>query len=98
MRAVCERYLGNTQKALNTVASLIKNYPRHARAHQERGHLTRYLGPEEAAIRSYEKALDLNPTLMASWKNLAELFLKQGKSEQYELILRELERLNSLPP
>ena len=34
---------------------------------------------------------------MASWKNLAELFLKQGKSEQYGLVLKELERLNSLP-
>ncbi len=39
----------------------------------------------------------MNPTLMASWKNLAELFLKQGKSEQYGLVLKELERLNSLP-
>ena len=72
-------------------------YPNHARAYQERGHLTRYLGPETAAIRAYERALELNPTLIASWKNLAELFLKQGLTDQYQLVLKELERLNSLP-
>ena len=95
---MCERYLGNAQAALSTIAELIQAYPRHARAYQERGHLTRYLGPESAAIRAYEKALELNPTLIASWKNLAELFSKQGLSEQYQLVLKELERLNSLPP
>ena len=94
---MCERYLGNAQTALTTIAELILAYPNHARAYQERGHLTRYLGPETAAIRAYEKALELNPTLIASWKNLAELFLKQGLTDQYQLVLKELERLNSLP-
>ena len=34
---------------------------------------------------------------MASGKNLAELFLTQGKAERYGVVLKELERLNSLP-
>ena len=97
LKAVCERYLGNAQEALSTIAELIKVFPRYARAYQERGHLTRYLGPEEAAIRAYEKALELNPTLVASWKNLAEVFLKQGNLVEHDLVRQALAHIKSLP-
>ena len=35
--------------------------------------------------------------MVASWKNLAELFLKQGKLEEHDLVRKELEHIKSLP-
>ncbi|GAB56015.1 TPR domain protein [Glaciecola punicea ACAM 611] len=70
--AVCQRYLNQKDKALSVLKQLKSYHPNYARAFQEEGHnyrSTDYF----AAIRSFEQAILLNPTLIASWKSLAEL-------------------------
>ncbi|MFT6906093.1 MAG: tetratricopeptide (TPR) repeat protein [Oleiphilaceae bacterium] len=75
--AVCRRYLNQKDKALSVLKELKFYHPNYARTFQEEGH-NHCSNNYAAAIKSYEKAILLNPTLIASWKGLSELHKIQG--------------------
>jgi len=78
LTAVCQRYLQQPQQALATLNTLKSYHPNYARAYQEEGHNFR-LSNSQAAISAYEKAVQLNAALIASWKNLNELYRAEGQ-------------------
>ncbi|MEP1868824.1 MAG: sulfotransferase [Paraglaciecola sp.] len=71
--AVCHRYQNNSESALAILNQLKSYYVNYARAYQEEGHNYRFTDGS-AAIKAYEQAVLLNPALLASWKNLSELY------------------------
>ena len=77
-QAVCLRYCGHYNKALNTLSSLLDSYPEYAKAYQEMGHCYRDQHENNSALRAYEHAVQLNPMLNASWTNISRLLKQQN--------------------
>jgi len=80
--AVNERYLGRIQDALSTLAEFEQLHPDYGRLFQERGHCYRGLGDNNAAITAYQAAVNLNPSLPASWKALVALHRAAGRTAE----------------
>ena len=94
MVAVCSRYLNEFDLARRYLDRLLELDPGYGRAFQEHGHIERALGNADAAIEAYRDAVSLNPSLLASWRAIAEL---QGPGIQEE-VARNIEYLTALPP
>jgi len=95
--AVCLRYRGELEAALEVVTRLHELAPEYGRGYQEAGHIYRETGAIEEAIRAYSQATSLNPGLMASWKALAELQRAAGNEEAARQAQLNHDRLASLP-
>lgn len=96
--AVCLRKLGNNDKAiehLNIVLLIDSNY---VRAHQELGHI--YLSQDKhvLAVEAYEKAVQQDSALIASWRNLVALYTKKNQLDKLSHAQRQLHQLEQLPP
>jgi tetratricopeptide (TPR) repeat protein len=96
--AVSERYLGRIGDALKTLERLEARHPDFSRLYQERGHCLVALRQAEPAIQAYARAVNINPTLTASWNGLKILFKIAGRPEGSERAARELARAAALPP
>lgn len=95
--SVARRYLGKLEEALQSLDQLTGVAPGYGRAYQELGYTRLGLGQHPQARQAFEKALQLNPALSASWKNLAELYGREGLHEQRRAAQREFEALMALP-
>jgi len=98
MLAVSQRYLGSVADALATLARFEAIHPDYSRLFQERGHC--YVAAREpgAAIEAYLRAVNLNPSLPASWKALQVLLLAAGRTEDAGNAAAHVVKLASLPP
>lgn len=95
--AVIQRYLGAYSDALNTLERLIVINPSYGRAYQEQGHNFKKLQQLNSAATAYEKAVKCNTALLASWRELINLY-RQGKLKKDLLVAQaEFERLSKLP-
>ena len=72
--AVACRYAEDAEQALAAQTELMELDPGYARIYQERGHLLLSQNLLVDAQRAYEKAVNLNPALVASWKALLNLY------------------------
>jgi len=97
MMAVAQRYLGKSQDALDTLATLKQHHPNYARAYQEEGHNLRQLGNHEAATNAYQRAVDLNHALIASWRELVALYKREKNHRALAMAEAEYKRLSQLP-
>ncbi|MDC0236977.1 sulfotransferase [Gammaproteobacteria bacterium] len=95
--AVCQRYAGDNKRALKTLDRLQSVAPEHARCFQERGHLCRIMGLNDAAKTAYSRAVELNPALVSSWQSLAELIRSQSGGGDAEFAQAQADRLSALP-
>jgi len=79
MMAVAQRFLGQVDAALATLARLERFHPQFSRLYQERGYC--HVARREAApaIDAFLRAVNLNPALPASWKMLQSLFRMTGQ-------------------
>ncbi|MCC5795466.1 MAG: sulfotransferase [Chromatiales bacterium] len=98
IQAVAQRYLGDHEGALRTLANLKAVRPGYGRASQEEGHVHRAAGQPAAAIAAYQQAVAANPALPASWNALAELLREQGDEAAASRARAQHERLAALPP
>jgi tetratricopeptide (TPR) repeat protein len=96
-KAAAERYLKRHADALQTLAELQRVAPGFARAWQEAGHNHRDLGDLDAARNAYQRAVELNRALLASWRELAKIHKAQGSDKLFGLANAEFERLSALP-
>ncbi len=96
--AVCQRKSGKVDTALSTLHDLTTLHPDYARAYQEEGH--NYLTKNEvsAAHVAFERAVELNPALLASWKALAHYYDKIGNVEKGKEASNHITWLTDLPP
>ena len=97
LRAVCQRRLGRHAEALYTLDQLIKAFPKHGRGFQERGHVLRSLGQTNAALASFSRATQANPSLHIAWRAQAEILLMSGRVAEANRIKPQLERLLNMP-
>lgn len=97
MAAVCARYEHRHDDAFDRLAELKAASPDYGRAWQEEGHLRRKLGDNAGALTAFERATRYNPSLIASWKAMAELQAAAGQSGAADNALAQAQRLQSLP-
>ena len=102
LQAVAHRYNKEPSNALTSIKQLLILDESHSRAHQELGHIYLALQQTEQAQQAFEKAVNLNPTLVGSWQELIEIY-RQSKpnNEQQEKLQQaanQLAKLKTLPP
>jgi len=95
--AVNQRYLARVPDALATLARFEKLHPDYGRLFQERGHCYRALNKPADAINAYVQAVNLNPSLPASWKNLVALYRSVGRTAEADNAANVLATLERLP-
>jgi tetratricopeptide (TPR) repeat protein len=97
MAAVSQRYLALIPEALATLAELQKHHPGYSRLFQERGHCHVALRSAQPAIDAFLRAVNLNPSLPASWNALQALFRMAGQSADAEYAAAQAAGLAALP-
>src|SRR6266851_2097824 len=95
--AVSQRYLGRIAGALTTLERFENLHPDYGRLFQERGHCYRALGDVPAAITAYQRAVDRNAALPASWKALSALCRSAGRTAEAENAANVAASLEQLP-
>ncbi len=95
--AVCQRYLQRIPDALATLERLEKIHPDYSRLFQERGHCYVALRQAEPAIQAFLRAVNINPSLHASWNGLKVLFNMTGRPAESANAAAHLETLAKLP-
>jgi tetratricopeptide (TPR) repeat protein len=95
--AVANRMQKRIPEALAALAILEGHHPRYSRAFQERGHCHVYLRDALEAIRAFERAVQLNPALPASWQSLQTLYRMVGRADDAAMAGKHVEKLASLP-
>lgn len=96
--AVSERMLKRIPQALATLDTLEAYHPAYSRAFQERGHCHIFRRDASEAIRAFERAVQLNPALPASWKSLQTLYRMVGRAGDASNAADHVAKLASLPP
>ena len=95
--AVNQRYCGRPADALKTLAHFQTLHPDYGRLFQEQGHCHRALGDNTAAIAAYQHAVNLNPSLPASWKELVALYRAAGRTAEADNAATVAATLDGLP-
>jgi len=97
MSAVCRRYTGDFEPALQLLTQLKALAPDHGRALQEEGHTWRDMGRPDNALQAYARACSLNPALEASWREQHKILQSKGLKQQANQAREQLEYLQKLP-
>ena len=97
MQAVCYRYCGRFEDALDALRRLQSTAPEHGRAYQEEGHIYRALSKSALALKAYERACALNPALTSSFKARSDLLKQEGQFALASSIDVQIEHLTKLP-
>src|SRR5260370_20599140 len=98
LMAVSLRYLQRIPEALATLAELERHYPDYSRLFQERGHCHVAMRSPEPAIQAFLRAVNLNPSLPASWNALQVLFRMTGHRPDADNAAAQAATPASLPP
>lgn len=96
--AVAQRYNNASAQALVSIEQLLTLDKKHSRAYQEQGHNHLALKQLTSAKFSFEKAVTLNPCLVASWQELIELYREEQQQEKIQNAANQLAKLKQLPP
>ena len=96
--AVAQRYAKDFPEALTSVNELLKLDETHSRANQEQGYINLALRKPSQAKMSFEKAVKLNPSLVASWQELIEIYRNEQQQAKIQKAANQLAKLKSLPP
>ena len=91
------RYSKQLDKALFVVKELLDLAPSHARAYQELGHIQFLAGNADDAVFAYQRALEINPALLASLERTEFLLEKMGREHGLIRIRSEIDFVKQLP-
>jgi tetratricopeptide (TPR) repeat protein len=96
--AIAQRYAKELPNALISINKLLKLDESHSRANQEHGYINLALhNPKQAKI-CFEKAVTLNPSLVASWQELIEIYRSKNQMHHVQNCANQLAKLKKLPP
>jgi tetratricopeptide (TPR) repeat protein len=96
--AIAQRYSKEFSHALISINELLKLDEAHSRANQEHGYINLSLQQTKQAKISFEKAVELNPSLVASWQELIQLYREAGQMDEVQKSANQLAKLKNLPP
>jgi tetratricopeptide (TPR) repeat protein len=95
--AVAQRYAQQIPQALATLARLEAFHPRYPRLFQERGHCHVAQRAAAPAIEAFERAVQMNPALPASWSTLQTLYRMSGRAADSANAADNVSRLKGMP-
>ena len=98
LMAVAQRMRRDIPAALGTLEVLEVFHPRYPRLFQERGHCHVFRRDAAAATAAFERAVQLNPALPASWKALQGLYGMAKRAADVERAGQHIVALAGLPP
>src|SRR3982074_3455292 len=84
--------------ALDTLKDMERHHPGASLLHQERGHCHVALKDAPRAIEAYERAVQINPALPATWSMLEGLYKMVGGEERRQVAAAHAKKLKSIPP
>ena len=96
MAAVCARYQQQFETADHYLIQLLDLHPGHSRALQEKAHGYRDQGDSDNALRFYLLAVQLNPALLAAWREQWKLLNSLGRQAQAKLVEQQMLYLQGL--
>jgi tetratricopeptide (TPR) repeat protein len=96
--AVAQRYAKYFAKALISINESLKRDKKHSRANQEQGYIYLTLQQPDKATISFEKAVNLNPSLVGSWQALIQLYRQTAQQDKIQNAANHLAKLKELPP
>lgn len=96
--AVAQRYAKSYSLALSSINELLKLDEKHSRANQEKGFIHKALNESNLAQMAFEQAVNLNPSLVASWQQLIHLYQDNKQQDNLQKAANHLARLKELPP
>lgn len=95
--AVCQRQQGANEGALASLETLVAIHPDYGRAFQERAYNLIALKRTDEATECFERAVSLNPALLASWKALISRYEFLGLVSKAGEAKARVQWLESLP-
>ncbi|MEW6996107.1 sulfotransferase [Colwelliaceae bacterium BS250] len=102
LTAVAQRYAKDYANALLSINELLEQDEKHSRANQEQGYINLALQKPKQAKISFENAVKCNPSLVASWQELIELYRHdtkhQNQQQNIQKAANQLAKLKKLPP
>ena len=96
--AVCDRQRSDHGAALHSLSQLIHLYPEYGRAYQERGYNLVALKDTAQATAAFERAVTLNPALLASWRALEGRYEFLGHTDGVREVTNQISWLEAMPP
>lgn len=96
--ALAQRQAQQIPAALDTLARMERFHPKASQLHQERGHCYVALKDAPHAIEAYERAVQINPTLVPAWNMLEGLYRMIGDEGRRAWAASNLARLKAMPP
>ena len=98
LAAKSQRYLGNIDEALRTLAQLEPQHPNFSRLHEERGHCFVVQRDAAQAIEALLLAVNLNNALPSSWNLLDRLYRMTGDTRNADIAAAHVATLKRLAP
>ena len=96
--AIAHRYAKALSNALISIDALLKLNNEHSRANQEQGYIHLAMKKPQQAKISFERAVKLNPSLVASWQELIQLYRETEQIDHVQKAANQLAKLKKLPP
>jgi tetratricopeptide (TPR) repeat protein len=93
-----QRYLGQIDAALQTLAQLEQERPHYSRLHEERGHCYVVMRDAPRAIDALLHAVNINPALPSSWNLLHGLYRMTGDATNAATAASHVATLQRLAP
>jgi tetratricopeptide (TPR) repeat protein len=93
-----QRYLGQIDAALQTLARMEQERPHYSRLHEERGHCYVVLRDAQRAIDALLRAVNINPALPSSWNLLEGLYRMTGDTANAATAASHVATLKRLAP
>ncbi len=97
LSAVCYRYAGEFQQAQEPLDALQSTDYDKSRVYQEQGHLHLARGAPEKALAAYANACQLNPALIASWRNQHKILTAIRRPVEARQAQAQVHRLQNMP-
>jgi tetratricopeptide (TPR) repeat protein len=98
LAARSQRYLGNIDDALKTLAHLEQGHPNFSRLHEERGHCYVVMRDAPRAIDALLRAVNINPALPSSWNLLEGLYRMTSDHANAAMAASHVATLKRLSP
>jgi tetratricopeptide (TPR) repeat protein len=92
------RCLNRIAEALKTLERLEQQHPRFSLLHQERGYCYVTLRELPGAIDSFQRAVNINPALVDSWRMLERIYGRTGELSKRATAAGQVATLQRLPP
>jgi tetratricopeptide (TPR) repeat protein len=93
-----QRYLGQIDDALQTLAQMEREHPNYSRLHEERGHCYVVQRDAPRAIEALLRAVNINPALPSSWNLLEGLYRMTGDVANAAIAASHVATLKRLAP